>query len=219
MTGTRRRAASVRAGIVAGLAGFTTFLLIHHLWIVPIWFIAPVGATLAAAGGAAVGAVYADLVPHLPRRPWREVAVMIVFGLVQLPAVIIAELRGPIYAMDGNAGTLLVSGGEAIVDVVVGLGVTAAIAGAGLGWLITRDRRVAGSMAIAALALALGPGRNIPLLGGTPVVAKELVILGAVVTVAAVVLVAVHRLAEAPGPSSSQPSNRRPTGPGLQGCP
>ena len=75
---------------------------------------------------------------------------------------------------------------------VVGLVVTAAIAGAGLGWLITRDRRVAGSMAIAALALALGPGHNIPLLGGTPAVAKEIVILGAVATVAAVVLVAVH---------------------------
>ena len=117
---------------------------------------------------------------------------MIVFGLVLLPAVIVAELRGPIYAMDGNPGTLLVSGAEAIVDVAVGLVVTAAIAGAGLGWLLTRDRRVAGSMAIAALALALGPGHNIPLLGGTPAVAKELVILGAVVTVGATVLVEVH---------------------------
>ena len=179
----------MRAGIVAGLAGITTFLLIHQLWIVPIWFIAPVGAALAAAGGAAVGAAYADLVPHLPRRPWRDVAVIIVFGFVLLPAVIVAELRGPIYAMDG---TLLVSGEEAVVDVVVGLMVTAAIAGASLGWLITRDRRAAGSMAIAALALALGPGHNIPLLGGTSVVAKELVIVGTVVAVAAVVLVEVH---------------------------
>jgi hypothetical protein len=192
MTVERQRAASVRAGIVAGLAGFATFLLIHHLWIVPIWFIAPVGAPLAATGGAAVGAVYADLVPHLPRRPWREVAVMIVFGLVLLPAVIVAELRGPIYAMNGNTGALLVSGPEAVVDVVVELVATAAVAGACLGWLITRDGRVVGSMAIAAVALALGPGHNIPLLGGTPAVAKELVILGAVVTVAAIVLVAVH---------------------------
>ena len=113
----------------------------------------------------------------------------IVFGLVLLPAVIVAELRGPIFAMDG---TLVVSGEAAVVDVVVGLMVTAAIAGASVGWLITRDRRAAGSMAIAALALALGPGHNIPLLGGTPVVAKELAIVGAVVAVAAVVLVEVH---------------------------
>jgi hypothetical protein len=56
---------------------------------------------------------------------------------------------GPIHAMNGNAGMLLVSGGEAVVDVVVGLLVTAAIAAGGLGWLITRDHRVAGSMAIA----------------------------------------------------------------------
>ena len=117
---------------------------------------------------------------------------MIVFGLVLLPAVIVAELRSRFYAMDGDTGTLLVSGEEAVVDLVVGLAVTASIAGAGLGWLITRDRRVAGSMAIAAVALSLGPGHNIPLLGGTPAVAKELVVLGAVTSVAAVVLVAVH---------------------------
>jgi len=39
---------------------------------------------------------------------------------------------------------------------------------------------------------ALGPGHNIPLLGGTPAVAKELVILAAVVAVASVVLVEAH---------------------------
>jgi len=63
------RAASVRAGVLAAVAGLATFLLLHHLWIVPIWFIAPVGALVAAAGGAAVGAAYEELLPHLPRRP------------------------------------------------------------------------------------------------------------------------------------------------------
>lgn len=61
--------AAVAAGAVAGIAGLGVFLLAHHLWIVPVWFIAPVGVVMAGAGGAAVGASYATLRPHLPRRP------------------------------------------------------------------------------------------------------------------------------------------------------
>lgn len=55
---TRSRAASVRAGILAWIAGLATFLLINHVWIVPIWFIEPAGALVATAGGAAVGAAF-----------------------------------------------------------------------------------------------------------------------------------------------------------------
>ena len=215
----RSRAASVRAGVAAGIAGFTVFLLIHHLWIVPIWFMAPIGGVLAAAGGAAVGASYADLLPHLPRRPWRAFAVMVVICLVLLPAVIVAELRGPIYAMapDGG-GTLLVTGGDAVVDIALGLIASAMIAGAGLGWLITRDLHAARSLAVAALVLALGPGHNIPILGGTPAVAKELVILGAVLGAAAVMLVETHawltRRPPEQDPSAIQSGDldRRPAG-------
>ena len=184
--------ASVQAGVLAGIAGFATFLLIHHLWIVPIWFIAPAGTLVAAAGGAAVGAAYAELLPHLPRRPWTPIGLIIVIGIVLLPAFVIAELRGPIFALEGGGGTLLVPGAEAATDVVMGLLGTATIAGAGLGWLIAGSRRAAGTTALAAFALALGPGHNIPLLGGTPAVAKELVTLAAVAAVASVVLVEAH---------------------------
>lgn len=193
MAARRRRAASVRAGVLAGLAGLATFLLIHHFWIVPIWFIAPAGALVAAAGGAAAGAAYAELLPHLPRRPWTPIVVIGVVGIVLLPAFVIAEVRGPIFAMGGKGGgTLLVPGAEAAADVVVGLLGTATVAGAGLGWLIARSRRAAGTTALAAFAFALGPGHNIPLLGGTPAVAKELIILAVVVAVASVVLVEAH---------------------------
>ena len=94
MAARRRRAASVRAGVLAGIAGFATFLLVHHVWLVPIWFIAPAGALVAAVGGAVVGAAYAELHPHLPRRPWTVIAVIVVIGVVLLPAFVIAELRG-----------------------------------------------------------------------------------------------------------------------------
>lgn len=183
-------AASLRAGVLAGIAGLTVFLLLHHLWIVPIWFIAPVGAIIAAAGGGAFGAAYAELHPHLPRRPWTAIALVGLIGAVLLPAFVIAELRGPIFTMEGDGGgTLLVPGPVAAVDFALGLLGSATIVGAALGWFIARSRRAAGIMALAAFAVALGPGHNIPLLGGTPAVAREVVILGAVVVVSSIVQV------------------------------
>jgi hypothetical protein len=204
------RSASIEAGVLAGLVGFAVFLVLHHLWIVPIWMIAPVGTVMAGAGGAAVGAAYGELRPYLPRRPWTSIVVAL--GIVALlgPSVVLAELRGPIYAMDpSGGGSLLVPASEAIADFVVGLLVTATVAGAVLGWLLGRRRRAAGWMALAGFALAIGPGHNIPLLGATPAVTKELVILAAVTAAASVVLVEIEasrvRRGSAPGSAASQP--------------
>ena len=182
--------APVQSGVLAGMAGLVAFLLIHHVLIVPIWFITPVGAVLAAVGGAAVGTAYADLLPHLPRRPWTVIAVVLVITTILLPAIALAQLWGPMFAIDGDGGgTLLVPGEEAAVRVVFGLLGTAVVAGAVLGWLLTRSRRAAARLAAAGLVLALGPGHNIPMLGGTPAVGKELVILATVAGVASLVLV------------------------------
>lgn len=192
MSDADRTGAAIWAGVAAGLAGLATFLLVHHLWIVPIWFIAPIGGVLAAVGGALVGAAYAELLPHLPRRPWTTLAVMAVIALVMLPALVIAELTGPMFAMtaDGSA-ILLVSAPAAVAAFVVGLLGTATLTGAALGWAIGRSRRAAALMAGAGFALALGPGHNIPFLGASGVTGMELAILGAVVAVASVVLVEV----------------------------
>ena len=56
------------------------------------------------------------------------------------------------------------------------------------GWL-GRTRRAALATAVAGLVFALGPGHNIPFLGGTPGVGKELAIMTAVTLVSALVLV------------------------------
>ena len=185
----RSGTASIEAGAGAGIAGLVVFLVLHHLWIVPIWFIAPVGVVMAAAGGAAVGAAYGELRPHLPRRPFTIVTVVGLIAVVLAPSVVIAELRGPIYVMDRDGRTLLVPATQAVADFVVGLLGTSSLMGLVLGWLIGRNRRAAGTMALAAFALALGPGHNIPLLGGTGAVAKELLVLAAVTAVASLVLV------------------------------
>lgn len=43
------------AGAFSGAAGLIVFLVIYHFWIMPIWFILPVGLLIAALGGLAVG--------------------------------------------------------------------------------------------------------------------------------------------------------------------
>lgn len=182
--------AAVAAGAVAGMGGLGVFLVAHHLWIVPIWFIAPIGVVMAGAGGAAVGASYATLRPHLPRRPWTAPTVAALYAGMLAPAVLIGELRRPIFALDADGGgALLVPPTEAVVDVLVRLLGTSALVGAIVGALIGRRRRAVGATTLAAIALAIGPGHNIPLLGGSPGVGKELAILAAVVVAASVVLV------------------------------
>ena len=65
------RKASLIAGMFAGVAGLLVFLVIHHFWIKPIWFILPIGLVIAAQRrGLAVGWAYSELLPGLPRRPW-----------------------------------------------------------------------------------------------------------------------------------------------------
>ena len=184
------RGGAIEAGAIAGVGGLAVFLVLHHLWIVPIWFIAPVGAVMAAIGGAAVGAAYGELLPRLPPRPWTSLWVMASVAAILTPSFVAVELSGPIYAMGlGGEGTLLVSAPEALTTFVVGLVGTATLTGAALGATIGRTRRAAAKMALAGLALALGPGHNIPLLGGTPAAVKELAVLAIVVGVASLVLV------------------------------
>lgn len=76
------RAREIEAGAIAGIAGLAVFLLLHHVWIVPIWFVAPAGAVFAASGGATVGAAYAQLRPRLPGRPWPALWLIAMIAMV-----------------------------------------------------------------------------------------------------------------------------------------
>lgn len=196
------RFGSIEAGAIAGIAGLAVFLVLHHAWIAPIWFVAPVGVVVAAGAGAALGAAYVELWPRLPGRPWTALWVMAVASAVLAPAFVMAELRGPIYAIgpDGD-GTLLVPGSDAVIA-FVGLLASATLIGGLLGAVIGRTRRAAVATALTGFALAVGPGHNIPLLGGTPAVTTELVILLVVAGVASLVLVATDRLL---APSMTRP--------------
>jgi len=181
--------AALSAGALSGIAGLLVFLVIHHFWIRPIWFILPVGLLFAAAGGVAVGWAYSELLPGLPPRPWSAVVLIAVIGACLTPAVILAQLRPPMFTAMSENAQLTVGTGRAVAIFVFQLLLTAAAVGALAGWWIGGSGRAALATALAGMVFALGPGHNIPFLGNTPATGKGIVLLLSVVVVSALVLV------------------------------
>jgi len=176
------------AGIAAGIAGLLTFLVIHHFWIQPIWFIAPVGLVLAAIGGLAVGWSYAELHSSLPPRPWTALAITAIFAAMLAPSIIVAELRTPL--LDNATFAIPPGQGPRVAArLFFELLLPALLVGAASGWFLAHTSRAAIATAVAGIVYALGPGHNIPLLGGTAAAGKGLILLLAITLVAAVVLV------------------------------
>lgn len=178
------------AGVLAGLAGFLAFLLIHQALIMPIWFIAPLGVVVAALAGLLVAWAYAALRPALPQNTWLAVlAFVALLTLTQVASYAVSSVQHPIidYLWGGNR---VLPGFEGIVfsRFAVDLFVTSAVAGALAGWAVGRSKQAAGRMALAALGFAIGPGHNTPFFAGVTESAGTLwaLILGAI-GVAAVV--------------------------------
>ncbi len=188
----RTNTAALTAGALAGIAGLLVFLLLHALWIVPIWFILPVGLLLAGSGGLAVGWAYVELKSGLPRRPWTALAVMGLIALILGPAVVLAELHGPVFTGTPAGPVPTVALWVIVARFVSELLATATIVGGLVGWWLGHTRRAALATGLAGFVFALGPGHNIPLIGGTPGVGKELAIMTAVTFVSALVLVEGH---------------------------
>lgn len=150
-------------GIAAGMAGFTSFLILHAIWIVPIWFVAPVGLVIAVLGGVAVSWAYLHVKPSLPvgiTRRWLAVAGAVV--IILAPSVVVAWIGDPYFGIvDGR--TVPTAEGPALVGrFIVEFLVVTILTGALIGWAVTRTQRGTMAFATAALALALGPGHNLP---------------------------------------------------------
>ncbi len=177
------------AGVLAGIAGLLAFLVLHALWIVPIWFILPVGLVLAGGGGLAVGWAYAELRQRLPGRPWTFLAVVGVMAVILGPAFVVADLHAPVFTVTPAGPVQTVATSMIVARFVGGLLATATLVGGLVGGWLGRMRRAALATAVAGFVFALGPGHNIPFLGGTPGVGKELAIMTAVTLVSALVLV------------------------------
>jgi hypothetical protein len=185
--------AALFSGFIAGLSGLAVFLVVHALWILPIWFILPMGIPIAGIGGVAVGWAYAEIAHRLPVRPWRTPAVAALVSLILLPYILIAELRPPMFIVSGSGiAVLMMSVPEAVLRFIGDLLIPAGVSGGVLGAWLGRTRRATIMTFIAALTLALGPGHNIPFLGTTTGVGKEITIIALVNIVSALTLVEVH---------------------------
>lgn len=176
------------AGALSGVAGLLVFLVIHHFWIRPIWFILPVGLVMAVVGGLAVGWAYAEIRAGLPARPWTSAALFALIGATLAPAILLGQLRRPLF--DLSLGAIPPGdAGRVIVHVVAELLLTAALVGAVIGWRLGHTGRATLATALAGLIFAAGPGHNIPLLASTPAAGKGVVLLVAIVLVSTLVLV------------------------------
>jgi hypothetical protein len=182
--------AALIAGVLAGITGLLAFLIVHALWIMPIWFILPLGLVIAGAGGLAVGWSYAELRNRLPKRPWTAPAIVVVISVILLPALLLAELRQPMFTVSpAGVVNLAIGVPEAVIRFIAELLLTATLTGGLLGWWLGRTWRAAGATAVAGFVFALGPGHNIPFIGGTYGVGKEVVIMAIIIIVSALVLV------------------------------
>lgn len=176
-------------GVLSGISGLLVFLVFHQLWIAPIWFILPIGLIIAAMGGMAVGWAYHELFPKLPPRPWSTLVIVALIGIILTPAIVLAELREPLFTVTDMDAELSVSPAYAAAVFILELLVSATLTGGLAGWFIKRTPRAAVSTGIAGLVFALGPGHNIPFLGNSPATGKGIILLLIVILSAAVVLV------------------------------
>lgn len=180
--------ASVIAGIVAGVVGLFVFLVIHHFWITPIWFILPLGLVIAGLGGLVVGWSYTEIRTGLPPRPWTALALVVLIGAILAPGILLAQLRVPLINL--SLGTIpRAEVGRMLIHFSLELLIPATVIGTVAGWFLGRTRRAALATGLAGLVFALGPGHNIPFLGNTPAVGKGLMLLLAIAGASAFVLV------------------------------
>jgi hypothetical protein len=150
------------------------------------------GLVFALASGTVIDWSYAELRLALPARPWTAPAVMGLVAATLVPAFALAELRPPLF-VETPAGAIPSEPIRILAARFVGeLLVTATIVGGLAAWCLGRTRRATATMALASFLFALGPGHNIPFLGGTRGAATGLALLASAVAVSALVLVEGH---------------------------
>lgn len=218
MSRRRQAASALLAGSAGGVAGFAAFLVIHAIWIVPIWFIAPTGLVFGVAGGAATGWAWHVHREHLPARTGARA--LLLFGaavVVLLPSEAVALLFAP-----ADPRTLA---GQPVASLLSLIGVyvaAAALLGAIAGGLLGRSWAAAAVTGLAAAVFGAGIGHNAPLLGHSWVAGKMWTIMLSASAAAAVAFALVERalsvaLSSARSPDAGtgprdEPAHGRPAG-------
>lgn len=185
-------------GVAAGVVGLAVFLGLHAVWIVPIWSVTALGSFIAIVGGATVSWAYLHVEPRLPdglAGRWLAVAGGAV--LVLTPSLVVAWVGEPYFTVVDGVREPTADVAAIAVRFVVEFLVVTVLAGALVGWLVTRSRRGTLAVAAAALAFALGPGHNLPFFHvvAAPAAARTAVLLTlAPILVASAVFVVVDRV-------------------------
>lgn len=183
--------AALLSGVIASLAAFVVFLAVHHFWIRPIWMIALPGSLIAIVGGLAVGWAYSLVRESLPGSPWTAPAVLAGMIAILAPAVALSYTHGPLF--DLSTATIPAGEGRAVaIRAVLELLLTATLVGAIAGAWLGRSAMASFAVALAGLALAVGPGHNIPMFGTAAPGLKGHAIVLVVATVVAFTLVHVE---------------------------
>jgi hypothetical protein len=143
-------------------------------------------------GGMAMGWAYQEVRHQLPPQPWTAVAIITLSVVTLLPATVLAELRPPMFALTPAGPVFQMDLSVAILIFLTELLLTATLTGGVLGWLLGRSHRAALAVGLFGFIFALGPGHNIPFIGGTGGVGKEWVIMGTVIVLSALLLVEGH---------------------------
>lgn len=205
--------AALAPGLAAGVAGLAVFLVLHAVWIVPIWSVTALGLVVAVLGGAAVSWAYLQVEPHLPGgtvRRWLAVAGGA--ALVLSPSLVVAWAGTPYFTVVDGSRVPTAERSVVAARFVVEFLVVTTLSGALVGWLVTHTRRGTVVVAVAAFAFAIGPGHNLPFFDvvTAPATARTAVLLTLTpIVVASAVFVAVDALLSRSGRSPDEVLNPR----------
>lgn len=174
---------AVTAGAIAGGVALIVFVVVHAMWIVPIWGMLSM-IPLAALVGALAAWPLEQMSSRLPPEPVDGIGLALVLLASLVPTALFAVVAGPV---DQQRITWQ--------SVFVPLAL-AAPAGAVIGLALTGSAAAAGALAIAALAYALTLGHNLPFFPvGTPGAGKAIALVVLPTLVAGLVFSAVRALA------------------------
>lgn len=142
---------TVVAGAIAGGAALVVFVVVHAIWIVPIWGMLSM-IPIASLVGALSAWAFDEMDPRLtlPPAPFDGLVFSGVLLATLIPTVVFGVFAGPVAMDDINVPAL-------VVPLLL-----AAPAGAAIGLALGGSERAALGLALAALALAITIGHNLP---------------------------------------------------------
>lgn len=191
VSGQRLRA----AGIASGLAGLATFLVLHAIWITPIWNILVVGVLISGFGGWLAIRCYGYASRLANGRLGSYGLVFAGVSLTLVPSVVLTIVLPPLLETENGEIVRPLNVSWLVSGFFVNLLIPTFLAGAAMGWLLTKRRTTAALFGGMGLLMGLGPGHNIPLFGAATAAQWGMVLALTFVPMAAAAVVLVEGVA------------------------